>query len=87
MVCVIFRAKVKAGKEDEAVKVMTNMAETVQAQEPGALAYVLHRSQEDASTIVLYEQYAGHAAFQGNMGTAHVTRCAQRSRTSSTRAR
>jgi len=72
MVTLVFRAKMKPGKEDEAVKAMTKMAETVQAQEPGALAYVLHRLQEDPSTIVLYEQYADDAAFQSHTGTTHM---------------
>jgi quinol monooxygenase YgiN len=49
------------------------MAEAVQAQEPGALAYVLHRLQEDPSTIVFYELCADDAAFQGHMGTTHMS--------------
>lgn len=72
MVCLIFRAKAKPGKEDEAVKKMTWMAETVQAQEPGTVAYVLHRLQEDPSTLVFYEMYKDDAAFQAHGGTAHM---------------
>jgi quinol monooxygenase YgiN len=72
MVSVIFRAKAKQGKEDEAAQRFTQMVEAVQANEPDVLAYVLHRAQEDPSEIVFYELYTDDAAFQAHMGTPHM---------------
>jgi quinol monooxygenase YgiN len=72
MVTIIFRMKVKDGKEEETLERMTKMAEAVEAQEPGALAYLFHRSQQDPSELVLFESYQDDAAFQSHMQTAHM---------------
>ena len=70
MVTIIFRVKIKDGKEEEALGKVTAMAEAVQANEPGALAYVVHRNQEDLSEIVFFEHYADDAAFESHGKTA-----------------
>ncbi len=72
MVSVIFRAKMKAGKEDEALAKMSSMVESVQESEPGALVYAFHRLQDDPSEIVFWEAYADADAFKAHMGTAHM---------------
>ena len=72
MVTIIFRVKIKDGKEEEALGKVTAMAEAVQATEPGALAYVVHRNQEDLSEIVFFEHYADDAAFESHGKTAHM---------------
>ena len=73
MVYVIFRAKMKAGKEDEALAKMRSMVESVQKNEPGALVYVFHRPQDDPSELVFWEAYADDEAFKAHMGTAHMS--------------
>ena len=72
MVIVIFRAKMQSGKEEEALGRVRSMVEAVQAHEPGALAYICHRSKDDPSEIVFYEAYADDAAFQAHMQTPHM---------------
>jgi len=72
MITVIFRAKMKEGKEEEALKTMGEMAETVQANEPGALVYLVHRLQDDPSQLIVFECYADAAAFKGHAGTPHM---------------
>lgn len=72
VVSVIFRAKMKPGKEDEAVKQMTGMVESVKAKEPGALIYAFHRPQEDPSELVFWELYADDDAFKNHMSTEHM---------------
>ena len=72
MVTVIFRAKMKPGKEDEALAKMRGMVEKVQASEPGALVYAFHRLQDDPSELVFWEAYADDAAFKAHAGTAHI---------------
>ncbi len=72
MVTIIARMKIREGKEEEALAKVTAMAEAVQANEPGALAYIVHRNQEDLSEIVFFELYADDAAFESHMQTAHM---------------
>ena len=72
MIAVIFRAKMRAGKEDEALAAMRSMVESVQSNEPGALVYALHRLQDDPSELVFWEAYADDDAFKAHMSTAHM---------------
>ena len=48
------------------------MAEAVEANEPGVLAYVLHRSQDAPMQVVLFESYVDDDAFQAHMKTPHM---------------
>ena len=73
MVNVIFRARMKPGKEDEALAKMSAMALSVQANEPGALVYAFHRPQDDPSELVFWESYADDDAFKTHAGTAHMS--------------
>lgn len=54
---IIARIKIKDGKEDEALAALKKMAEGVEANEPGTLAYVIHQSKDDPSEIVFFELY------------------------------
>ena len=72
MVTIIFRMRLKEGKEEEGLAQLRKMADSVQAQEPGALAYLCHRSQDDASEIVFFEMYADDEAFQSHAKTDHM---------------
>lgn len=72
MVTLIFRAKMKPGKESDAVNLMTKMVASVKANEPGALFYGFHRPQEDPSELVFYEAYADDEAFKTHSSTAHM---------------
>lgn len=73
MITVIFRAKMKPGKEDEALAAMKGMVEKTESKEPGTVSYVLHRLQDDPSTLVFYESYADDEAFKTHMGTEHMS--------------
>jgi quinol monooxygenase YgiN len=72
MITLIFRAKMKAGKEDEALAKMRGMVESVQASEPGVLTYAFHRVQDDPSELVFWEAYADDEAFKAHAGTPHM---------------
>ena len=72
MITLIFRMKIRDGKEQEALAQLNKMATAVTENEPGSLAYVFHRSLEDASQVVLYESYEDDAAFQMHMKTPHM---------------
>ena len=72
MITLIFRMKIHDGKEQEALTQLKKMAIAVAEHEPGALAYVFHRSLEDPSQVVLYESYQDDEAFQAHMKTPHM---------------
>lgn len=72
MVAVIFRVKMKPGKEEEALAQFRQMVESVEKNEPGTLVYAFHRLQDDPSEIVFWEAYADDAAFKNHMSTPHM---------------
>ncbi len=72
MVTIIARFKMQAGREDEALERLNKMVSAVQAQEPGALAYICHRSEDDPSEIVFFEIYADADALQAHGQTSYM---------------
>ncbi len=62
----IARIKIKDGKEDQALAALKKMAESVEANEPGTLAYIIHRSIDDPSEIVFFELYADDDAWKAH---------------------
>ncbi len=72
MTTILARFKVQPGKEDEAEKAISEMAVAVQANEPGALAYIMHRSQKDPSEITVFEVYADAEAFDAHGQSPHM---------------
>ena len=73
MVSLIFRMKIKDGKEAEAIEQMEKMAEAVEANEPGVLAYVFQRLRDDPMQLVLFESYVDDDAFQASVRDAFDT--------------
>ena len=65
---IIARIKIKDGKEDEAIAALKTMADGVEANEPGTLAYVIHRSIDDSSEIVFFELYKDDEASKAHTG-------------------
>ena len=72
MITILFRMKMSIGKEELALASLRKMAEAVSASEPDSLAYVFHRSQEDAADVVLYEAYPDNAALQAHVQSPHM---------------
>ena len=72
MPTIIARVTMQEGKETEALEVLRTMAAAVQSEEPGALAYVIHRPKDNPLEIVFFEAYADDAAFQTHMQTPHM---------------
>ena len=72
MITILFRMKIRNGKEEEALASLRKMAETASASEPDTLAYVFHRSQEDPASVVPYEAYADNAALQSHVQSPHM---------------
>ncbi len=72
MPTIIARLTMQEGKETKALEVLRKMVAAVQSDEPGALAYIFHRSKDNPSEIVFLEVYADDAAFQTHMQTPHM---------------
>ena len=72
MITIIFRTKIKEGKEEEALAELRKMADAVKAEEPGVVAYLCHRSQADPSEIIFFETYDDDEAFQAHSKTPHM---------------
>jgi quinol monooxygenase YgiN len=60
---VVAKLKVKLGREAEAEAAFRKQIEFVTGEEPGTLAYLLHRGRKDKSTYLFYERYADAEAF------------------------
>ena len=71
MITVIARLKILPGKESEADEALSEMVAAVEANEPGALAYIMHRSQRDATDVTIFEIYADRDAFATHTQSAH----------------
>ncbi len=72
MITIIARIKIKPGNEAEAEKAAAEMAAAVEANEPGAVAYLVHRSQRDPTDITVFEVYSDDEAFAAHGQTAHM---------------
>src|SRR2546421_1345208 len=60
---VVAKLKVKAGREAEAEAAFRKQIDFVTREEPGTLAYLLHRGRKEKSTYLFYERYADAEAF------------------------
>jgi quinol monooxygenase YgiN len=72
MITIIARLKILPGKESEAEKALSDMVAAVEANEPGALAYIMHRSQRDPTDVTVFEVYADGEAFSTHSQSAHM---------------
>ena len=62
--------KVQPGKEDAFIEILSGLATEVK-NEPGTHRYELHRSVSDASTFLMYEDYADKAALEAHSSSAY----------------
>ena len=70
MLAVVATLKVKPGSEAEFESVAQEMVAAVNANEPGCLLYILTRSPEPQTYIIL-ERYADQAASDAHVASAH----------------
>jgi len=62
--------KVQEGKGDEFEKEAGKLVPKV-LNDPGAIAYAVHRSTDDPSKFFVYEKYESQEAFQHHSSTPH----------------
>tara|TARA_B100000315_G_scaffold25378_1_gene21957 strand:+ start:433 stop:750 length:318 start_codon:yes stop_codon:yes gene_type:complete len=64
---VLFRVKVKAGREDEFYKLAIEMARSTIAEDEGCKTFTYHQHAKDPGDFFLYEQWRDRAALQAHL--------------------
>ena len=77
MICLAVHIKVKPGLETEVAESFRKLQEESR-KEPGCALYVVHQHQDDASRILVYEQYADEAALAAHRNSHHFQHYALR---------
>ncbi len=77
MLIVTAKVWIKSDKVDEFLAAYRWMKPQV-LNDPGAIAYELHRSADDPSTFIFYEQYESKEAFDYHLSTDHFKALAAR---------
>ena len=71
MIAILAQFKIKPEMQAEAEKALAEMVAAVEANEPGAVLYIAHRSQKDPTPITFFEAYADGDAFRAHTATPH----------------
>jgi len=66
--------RIDGAREAEAIAALTELANAVEANEPGVLAYIPHRVASDPTLVVFFEIYADEAALQGHGQQPHLAK-------------
>ena len=72
MIAILAQFKIKPEMQAEAEKALAEMVAAVEANEPGAVLYIAHRSQKDPTLITFFEAYADGDAFTAHTQTPHM---------------
>ena len=67
----LFELELQPGCREQFETLMPEMIEATRANEPGCLAYVVHRSHEEPSRFQIYELYVDEDAFQHHLESEH----------------
>lgn len=71
MITFTARVKMIQGKEEDALDVAKKLVESVQKEEPGALAYICHQCEENPQELLFFEVYADEVAAEVHGKTPH----------------
>ena len=72
MITQIAKFKLNMDTEEEGVKALAEMVAAVEADEPGVLAYICHRSSKDPEELVFFEIYKDEEALKAHGTTPHM---------------
>tara|TARA_Y100000031_G_scaffold44717_1_gene51163 strand:+ start:390 stop:707 length:318 start_codon:yes stop_codon:yes gene_type:complete len=64
---VLFRVKVKAGREDEFYKLAGEMGRSTRAEDEGCITFTYHRHTRDPNDFFLCEQWRDREALQAHL--------------------
>ena len=65
-VTIVAKVRAAPGKGDELAAFLTEQCSAVRANEPGCLAYRLHRADDDPDLFLFYEAFVDDAAFEAH---------------------
>lgn len=68
--------KVKAGREQDFVRLAKTLTEKVRANEPETLAYEFYKLRDEARGYAVYERFSSEAAEQAHQNTPHFAELA-----------
>jgi len=77
-VAVVARLRAAKGKGEALAALLTEQVGVVRREEPGCLAYRLHRAADDPELFLFYELYADDAAFDAHRKAPHLAAFRQR---------
>lgn len=69
---VVAKLQAKPGQDKELEAILLEQVAAVRAAEPDCLVYRLHRSADDPTTFLFYEQYRSEAAFACHRKAPHL---------------
>lgn len=72
MITILARFRMQESKGEEALEAIRKMVAAVEENEPGALAYIMHRSVSDPAEVYVFEIYADEPAFEAHRRTPHM---------------
>lgn len=64
--------RINMDREDDALEMISRMVTGVEEEEPGVLAYVAHRLEEDPSLVIFFEVYRDDQALKEHDKTLHM---------------
>ena len=70
---IIASFRIIEGKEAEAEEAIRKHTAAVEANEPGALAYIFHRRPKDPALVTVFEVYADDASVAAHRDSEHQT--------------
>jgi len=71
-VCVIVRAETKPGADEEFERLLSELAQSVRAKEPGCLSYAVTRELGTRGCFAVHARFAGWLSFHRHAQTAHM---------------
>ncbi len=72
-ITVVARAKAKPGREKDLERALRDAVAPTH-EEDGCLRYVLHRSVDDSSVIMVFERWTSRQALDKHLTTPHIRR-------------
>jgi len=66
--------RIDGAREAEAIAALTELANAVEANEPGVLAYIPHKVAADPTLVVFFEVYADEAAIASHGQQPHLAK-------------
>jgi autoinducer 2-degrading protein len=71
IIAVVAKGRIRPGQEETAHQLIREMSAAVRQHEPSNLLYVAHTDPTDATSFLIYEQYADQQALEAHRASAN----------------